>query len=209
MARLSKDIIGDQIRPEKKGFIEHKQDVSPSQASSAKQRTEWGEGSFLVANDVIIEQKRCLRQLMIKINYDVKAIILFTPSHQVMVNNKLWLQSAQYAVYTNGEMLTCTKGLTMANISSPVDGSDALGSFKSTTITWLQTSNKQVILQTTFRVYQMIPAIVFEQYFPAGVETTGYNSTNDVISGFPTFDKHNSTLLNYITYRGVWTFCAA
>ena len=72
-----------QKRPEKKDFIKYKQDVSPSRASSAKQRTEWAPHSvlcfaeearegetcclyliksfspvFLEANDDIIQQKR-------------------------------------------------------------------------------------------------------------------------------------------------------
>ena len=40
----TKCIIGDQKRPEKKDFIKCKQDVSPSQASSAKQNA-WNSGA--------------------------------------------------------------------------------------------------------------------------------------------------------------------
>jgi hypothetical protein len=87
--------------------------------------------------------------------------------------------------------------------SAPTSGSgaDAWGSYTSASQTW--SSGGSAVLQTRVRTYSSVPAVVFEQLFPADVQTGATEAGRDgLTSSFPSFATPASSTLGWMEYRG-------
>lgn len=61
------------------------------------------------------------------------------------------------------------------------------GDYNATSVTWLDAKNQPTMI-SIISVYATTPAVTFEQFFPASVETGGTVLTKDsVVSAFPSF----------------------
>jgi hypothetical protein len=80
-------------------------------------------------------------------------------------------------------------------------GADAWGSYTSASQTW--SSGGSAVLQTRVRTYSSVPAVVFEQLFPADVQTGATEAGRDgLTSSFPSFATPASSTLGWMEYRG-------
>lgn len=83
--------------------------------------------------------------------------------------------------------------------SSTNENDKKFGRYKTFTYHWLADNTPFL---TTFFSYSEYPMVIFEQYFPFGVNGTSSHSPNTVVASFPTFNP--SASLHYLTYQGLW-----
>ena len=141
-----------------------------------------------------------------------------TGAYQLTLDGVAWLQSAPIAYAARWNNATKTSapggGLTMDAAPTAVSGSDALGAFSGTEISWAGAA-----FITRFKNYAGINAVVFEQSFPKGMEgtaQTGAAAHNDLATAFPAFGSAHASLksnLGYVCWHdtmcdsttGAWT----
>ncbi|XP_070576646.1 uncharacterized protein [Ptychodera flava] len=133
------------------------------------------------------------------------------------INNKTWLNSGPTFFTIDGKKFSSAdKTLHLVNISNPSSGSDVLGKFEMQKMTWQAAAKSGMkTIETSVRVYQDISAVVFSQYFPEELHSSGINWVNGVCTGFPSFkvegEKGDKGFLSFgglfsdITGGGSWS----
>lgn len=112
------------------------------------------------------------------------------------------LNSGDTSVTSAGQVFSSGKGNLVQGAASSYAGSDAWGTFNATSTDW--TGNGTVLMRTTFKVYDNVPAIIFEQSFPSGIAATGgdYKAKDDVGSAFPSFALPSAPGLAFMQFNG-------
>jgi hypothetical protein len=122
-------------------------------------------------------------------------------SFQLAVDNDLWLAGGDHTVRADGRIVLLSKALS----SEQIIASDVFGSFIGMRLTYQLSQQSTVV--TTYKVYNDIPAVMFEQYFPNGA--TGTNSSggfDDLATSFPRIYAKAGKVpdLGYVTFKAFW-----
>ena len=110
-------------------------------------------------------------------------------AYAVKLDGHTWLASAPYSVHAGGKQYTSLPGggLSLTG-SSTFSGSDAIGPYTGTALTWGGSLDGS--FESRFLFYSSNNAIAFEQVFPDGLNGTAVpvsEAYNDLTSAFPTF----------------------
>ena len=133
-----------------------------------------------------------------------------TGTYTVSIGGEPWLASAPTRFHSDGRWYSSAdKTLVLTGHQSGVSGSDGIGQYTATTLSWKGGDTRY---QTVFRQYAS--ACVFEQVYPDGASnmSLGNTSTNVgvISSAFPSFDvaagearrSRNAPRLGYFNWQG-------
>ena len=94
----------------------------------------------------------------------------------ISLDSRPWLSGSQVLLGT----ASSASGTLKLNRTSHGTGTDALGSYDSTSLEWVSSSASPSRMVTSFRTYASDPSvIVFEQQFPDGVSSSSSSSDDD------------------------------
>lgn len=113
-----------------------------------------------------------------------------TGAYRLYVNGVAWLDSAPTFFTVNGKRYSTAKGggLRISGWASE-EGSDQLGPWNATVVTFTPLDVAGIELQIAFKQYRYFPDVVlFGQIFPTDVEATSVGNRNGVCTGFPRFN---------------------
>ena len=102
------------------------------------------------------------------------------------------MDGAPIACHVDGSWHVAGKGLQLQR-SAPVHGTDEVGSFTGTKLTW-SAGARGTAFTTAIRTYASPEAVVFEYGFPSGANGTSHLPTHDPV--FPWKTAH-STIVNF------------
>jgi hypothetical protein len=129
--------------------------------------------------------------------------------YNITVGGKMWLRSADVAqsvaFHVNGQWLSVGNGLQFL-LSDQYDGTDAWGRYEAAVFQYISNGEPQLSFTTSFRRYDEISAIVFQQSFGQDTQNTALpsNGTSSVMSSFPAFrvDNQFGSPMGYVAYNG-------
>lgn len=107
-----------------------------------------------------------------------------TGEFTITANNQKWFSSGETFLRANGERHSSADGTLLLRAVHSSTGSDAIGEFTSTDLTW-EASVAAVQMITSIKQYES--CFVFEQRFPGGAQDTSSGDADGLVSGFPTF----------------------
>ena len=130
-------------------------------------------------------------------------------SATIRVNGLTWLRTdATWFHALNTTFSTADSTLGLASTKEHL-GTDSLGRYNATTLTWTTKSSPPLTFLTTYRVYlhprspTAIQSIVFEQVWVTGATGTAAGNGDSVLSGFPTFRPRGAqTSLGALQWSG-------
>ena len=121
--------------------------------------------------------------------------------YTISVNGTKWLYSGPTMFRNNGQDVSSK----VTDIKTE-NGEDNLGSYKESIVTNTDTSNNNIIMQTSVRMYDNPNILVFTQSFPNALRNTNVGSMDSVISSFPSFTLYNQSSdhikLGYMHWSG-------
>lgn len=112
--------------------------------------------------------------------------------YSVTLDGAAWHTSSSYAVRSDNKAYdSASGGLLLVNSSGPSHGSGEFGSYVSWSLGWAIGDDEPASFVNTFYLYAAANAIVFEQFFPLGLNGTSLGQTpsasNDLATAFPAF----------------------
>lgn len=123
-------------------------------------------------------------------------------SYQAFLSDKLWFNSGPVAFRNNGKWSSTEDGTLKLHNHSKNTGEDVWGEYRSHEL-WWQTTDCDCYIVTRFNVYKHTPVVSFETVFASGAVHAAANSTNNIVSAFPTFLIEDLGLQRaYFTYYG-------
>ena len=116
----------------------------------------------------------------------------------IRVNGAVWFHSgATWFHALNQTFSSADSSLALTNTRQHL-GSDALGQFNATSLTWQTKSTPPLSFLTTYRLYPhpstpTTRCIVFEQLWTTGAQGTSVGNSDAVLSSFPSFRPRNAS----------------
>lgn len=128
----------------------------------------------------------------------------------VAVGGVPWLQNAATFLQANG----ASHELNLTNFSGVESGSDSrMGAFSEYRWSWTTGGGRPVVMETSARVFDRHPAILWTQVFPDGVAEFGYGGAIDLSmrkepnwgtpgSGWPAVRLSDGRAIEFVTFLG-------
>ncbi|KAK7102304.1 hypothetical protein V1264_020541 [Littorina saxatilis] len=135
----------------------------------------------------------------------LRVFALADGSFQVNVRGQTWLSSAP--TFFNADGQTYAQGASLKLVSqSTTNGGDAYGFYTLYTFKYQAGQSK---ITASIRAYEALPFVYFSQSYDTGANRTKASSSQQTISGFPSFlvqaTKTKQGPLGYLAYGGIHT----
>lgn len=113
------------------------------------------------------------------------------------------LTSGDTAVQVGGHVYSTGTGDLELSATTQGNGSDAWGPYTSTAQTW-SVLGVETLITASRCTSELVPAVIFRQEFPAGINATGGGNKDGVISAFPSLQLPSQPGLGFMQYLGAF-----